>query len=412
MNTSPRTSDRTYDVVVYGATGFTGRLVAEHLVTRIAGGESFTWAMAGRNAAKLAEVAAEVGASDVPTIIADSGDPASLAAMAASTTVVISTVGPYTTYGEPLVAACVEAGTDYVDLTGEPQFVRRMIDTYQDAAEASGARIVHSCGFDSIPSDLGTMFAQATMQAQHGVAATKVHMRVKGARGGVSGGTLASMMAMMDQAAADPEIAAVLADPYSLLPAGERIGPHTKDRTGASYDPSFQTWIAPFVMEAINARIVRRSNALMGAPWGRDFMYDEAVMVGDGLAGRAKATAMAAGTGVGTLAMTSGTVRGLADKVMPGAGSGPDAEARENGFFDIRIRAEHPEDAAKDVVVKVTADRDPGYGATSRMLGEAALTLAAGESSVGGGSWTPASALGEALMERLVAHAGMTFEVL
>lgn len=400
-------SGRTHDVVVFGATGFTGRLVAEHLAAR--GEDAGTWAIAGRNAEKLARVADELDL-DVPQLVVDASDQAQVDEMAASTKVVCTTVGPYARFGEPVVQACAEAGTDYVDLTGEPQWIHRMIDGYHDVAAETGARIVHCCGFDSIPSDLGTAFAQQVMHQRHGVHASRVRLRVKGARGGASGGTLASMVQVMEEAAADPATARSLRDPYALLPAGERVGPHVSAQAMPTYDETFSSWTAPFVMEMINAKIVRRTNALLGYPWGREFHYGEAVLTGDGLSGRAKATAIAAGTGGGTLAMATRLGREVADRVLPDSGSGPDEAAREAGFFDMRIVAEHPEDRSKDVVVRVTGDRDPGYGATSRMLGEAALTLAHGESTAGDGSWTPASALGDALRIRLEEHAGMTFE--
>lgn len=401
-------TDRIHDVVVFGATGFTGRLVAEHLAAR--GEAAGNWAIAGRSAEKLEQVAEELGV-DVPRLVVDASDAEQVAAMAASTKVVCTTVGPYARFGEPVVRACAEAGTDYVDLTGEPQWIRQMIDRYHDVAVESGARIVHCCGFDSIPSDLGTAFVQQTMHQQHGLHASRVRLRVKGARGGASGGTLASMVQVMEEAAADPATAKQLRDPYALLPAGERVGPHVRQHTTPRYDRTFSSWTAPFVMEMINAKVVRRSNALLGYPWGREFHYGEAMLTGDGLAGRARAAAIAAGTGGSTLALTTRLGREVADRVLPDSGTGPDEAAREAGFFDMRIVAEHPDDRSKDVVVRVTGDRDPGYGATSRMLGEAALTLGHGESTVGGGSWTPASALGDALRIRLEEHAGMTFEV-
>lgn len=406
MNTP---TDRTHDVVVFGATGFTGRLVAQHLASR--GEDAGDWAIAGRSPAKLDEVARDLDL-DVPQLVVDATDPDAVAALAAATKVVCTTVGPYAKYGEPIVAACAEHGTDYVDLTGEPQWIRQMIDRHHDTAGVSGARLVHCCGFDSIPSDLGTLVAQQAMHERHGTHATRVKLRVRGMRGGASGGTLASMVTVMEEAAADPEVAAVLEDPYSLLPDGERIGPHVPAHTSAEYDGDFRSWIAPFVMELVNAKVVRRSNALLGYPWGREFRYDEAVLTGDGLGGRAKATTLAAGTGGTSMALgSSATVRQLAERFLPDSGTGPDPAAREAGFFDMRILAEHPDDRDKDVLVRVTGDRDPGYGSTSRMLGEAALTLASGEATVGGGSWTPASALGNALVDRLQAHAGLTFEV-
>jgi short subunit dehydrogenase-like uncharacterized protein len=395
-------------VIVFGATGFTGRLVAEHLASR--GEAAGTWAMAGRDHAKLVRVRNELGL-DVPLVVADAGDRDSIEAMASDTRVVLTTVGPYARFGEPVVAACAANGTDYVDLTGEPQWIRRMIDAHHETAVDSGARIVHSCGFDSIPSDLGTLVAQDELHERDGTYAHDVRLRVKGVRGGASGGTLASMVTVMEQAAADREVARVLQDPYSLLPAGERIGPHVRDGAGPGYDHDFSSWTAPFVMEMVNAKIVRRSNALLDYPWGREFRYGEAVLTGDGLGGRAKATALAAGTGGANLALLAGPVRGLAGRLLPDSGEGPDRSAREAGFFDVRVLAKHPE-GGTDVLVKAVGDRDPGYGATSRMIGEAALALAHDDLDTRGGSWTPASALGTALVERLEAHAGVTFTVL
>ena len=400
-------STRDFDLIVYGATGFTGRLVAEHLLER--GDDAMRWAIAGRSAEKLARVGSEIGADDVPVVVADSSDPASLQRMAEATTTVISTVGPYARWGMPVVEACVEAGTDYVDLTGEPQFVRRTVDAHHERARETGARIVHSCGFDSIPSDIGTLVAQTEMQARHGVHATRVRTRVKAMRGGASGGTIASLMGVLDEASADPVAAEVLRDPHSLLPEGQRYGAFTPDRTSATHEDDLGVWTAPFVMEVINARIVRRSNALLDFPWGRDFAYDEAMMMGTGVKGRATATAFAAAFAGGYAAMGVDRLRELLGGALPKAGTGPSAEAREAGFFDIRVIAQHPEDRAKDVTVTVKGDRDPGYGATSRMIGEAGLTLAAGESDAEGGIHTPASALGLVLRDRLEARAGVTF---
>lgn len=402
-------TSRDHDLVVYGATGFTGRLVAEYLVGRAP--KDVRWAMAGRNLDKLAAVAADIGA-DVPLIVADSTDPDSLSAMAESTKVVCTTVGPYAEYGTPVVQACVEVGTDYCDLTGEPQWIRQMIDTYQDQAEQTGARIVHTCGFDSIPSDLGTLFAQQQMQQRHGVTATHVKFRVKAVRGGASGGTLASMMGLMEQAAKNPSVRRILADPYGLNPVGTRQGPDGADAVKPSFDPDFDQWIGPFVMAMINTRVVRRSNALLGYPWGKDFRYDEAMLMGSGPLGAAKAAGLGAGTAAGMAALAVGPLRRLARKALPDSGEGPGPRARERGFFDIRLAAVHPSDSDLNLMVRILGDRDPGYGSTCKMLGEAALCLVAGEAGVGGGHWTPASAMGQALIDRLESHAGVTFSVL
>ncbi|HUG85558.1 MAG TPA: saccharopine dehydrogenase NADP-binding domain-containing protein [Euzebya sp.] len=403
--------DRDLDLVVYGATGFTGRLVAAYLVERTAGSD-LRWALAGRSEERLHEVASDIGRPDLPLVVADSDDLASVAAMAEATKVVCTTVGPYARYGSPVVAACVEAGTDYCDLTGEVQWIRRMIDAHQARAAQTGARIVHTCGFDSIPSDLGTWYVQSQMHQRHGVHASRVSFRLKAARGWASGGTIASMMDLMEEAGADRGVRKVMADPYALMPEGERTGPEVHDAVVPTVDPDFGEWIGPFAMAVVNTRVVRRSNALMGYPWGREFRYDEAILMGSGPLGAVKAGGLAGWMGVGMAAMAVGPVRSLAARVLPKPGEGPSAGAQRKGFFDIRLFAPHPTDPNKNLIAKVHGDRDPGYGSTSRMLAESALCLAAGESTVGGGHWTPASALGQPLLDRLQTHAGVTFSVL
>ncbi len=402
-------TDREHDLILYGATGFTGRLVAEHLLANAPA--DLRWAMAGRSLDKLKRVADQVGA-DVPLVVADSQDAASLRSMAGSTTVVCTTVGPYATFGSDVVAACVEAGTDYCDLTGEVQWIRRMIDAHQHRAEETGARIVHTCGFDSIPSDMGVWFAQQQMHELHGVYSPRVKGGVKAARGGASGGTIDSLLNVMDEASSDPAVRKVLFDPYALQPEGQRSGPRRTDAVNPSHDDDLDAWTGPWVMAAINTRVVRRTNALLGNPWGTDFDYTETLMTGHGPLGAAKAGLLAGGMGVGLAAMAVPPLRRLAQRFLPAAGEGPDAEARDKGFFDIRFHAAHPTDRNLDVRVKVTGDRDPGYGSTAKMLGQSALCLAAGESTVGGGHWTPASAMGQALLDRLRSDAGLTFELL
>lgn len=404
-------SDRDLDVLVYGATGFTGRLVAAYLVSRTAGSD-LRWGLAGRSLERLQAVAADLGAPDLPLVVADSDDAASMTAMAQATRVVCTTVGPYTSHGSPVVAACVGAGTDYCDLTGEVHWIRRMIDAHQAQAQQTGARIVHTCGFDSIPSDMGTWYAQDQMHQRHGVHAPRVSFRLKAARGSASGGTVASLMTIMEEATADREVRRIMADPYALLPEGERSGPKADDAVIPTVDADFGQWVAPFPMAVINTRVVRRSNALMGYPWGRDFRYDEAVLTGSGPLGAVKACGLAGGMGVGMAAMAVGPVRRLVGRALPKPGEGPSATAQAKGFFDIRLFAEHPSDPDRSLMIKVHGDRDPGYGSTSRMLAESALCLAAGEADVGGGHWTPASALGRPLLDRLQSHAGVTFSVL
>jgi short subunit dehydrogenase-like uncharacterized protein len=324
---------------------------------------------------------------------------------------VCTTVGPYARYGSKLVAACARAGTDYCDLTGELHWMHRMIAQHQAEAEQSGARIVHTCGFDSIPSDLGVWFLQQEMQARHGVPCGRVRYRVQGFAGGFSGGTVASMLAMLEEAGRDPEVRRILANPYALDPDPDRRGPDGPDQMGPAWDDAFGEWTGPFVMAACNTRVVRRSNALLGYAYGRGFRYDEATLTGRGPAGWLKAAGLAAALGAGMGVMSVGPLRRILTGRLPAPGEGPSEQQRERGYFDIRLFGEHPDDRGKGLRARVTGDRDPGYGSTSRMLGEAAVCLAQDELDVAGGFWTPASALGRALLGRLETSAGLAFRV-
>ena len=398
---------RTHDIVLFGATSFVGQILTKYMVDRHGSHGDVTWAMAGRNANKLAEVAAATGA-EVDRITVDADDADGLAEMCAHTNLVISTVGPYALYGSKLVAAVVEAGIDYIDLTGEPQWMQRMIDRYQDRAVETGARLVHSCGFDSVPSDLGVWFLQQQAIERFGEPCTSISMGVKGAKGGASGGTIASMMNMMDEVAADPSLRQVLADPYALAAAGDREGPDQPNVTLPEYDDGHQSWLAPFVMAATNTRVVFRTHSLLGHPWGEDFTYGESMLMGDGIGGRTKALAMSGGMGGFMGIAAFGPSRKLLGKVLPEPGEGPSPEAQERGYYDLRF---HGTTAGGDeIMVKVTGDRDPGYGSTAKILAEAATTLM--HSDPTGGFWTPATALGDSFIDALVEHAGLTFEVL
>ena len=366
-----RVTTRTYDIVIWGATGFTGRLVMAYMAKTYGVDGEIKWAVAGRNAAKLADVKREIlgaDAENLPAVVADSNDEASLRKLVSDTKVVCTTVGPYALYGSTLVALCAELGTHYCDLTGEVQWMRQMIEAHQATAEASGAKIVHTCGFDSIPSDLGTYFVQGEMHKAHGVYAPRVKYRVVGSKGGVSGGTVASMMNMMDEANANPKILDIIADPYALNPLNTRRGDDGADQTTAEYDKEFRQWTGPFVMASINTRVVRRSHALLGYPWGGRFRYDEAILTGDGPSGFAKAVMIAGGTGLMNKVAGIGSLRKLLAKVVPAPGEGPSVADMENGFFEIELRASNPEDPKKDLTAVVTGDRDPGYGATSKMI--------------------------------------------
>jgi short subunit dehydrogenase-like uncharacterized protein len=410
-------ADREFDVVVQGATGFTGRLVAEYLLGRYGAGGELRWAMAGRSPSKLEAVRAEVGreagrpVDALPLLTADADDPASLAALAARTRVVCTTVGPYAKYGSGLVAACVEQGTDYCDLTGELQWMRRMIDAHEAVARTSGARIVHTCGFDCIPSDLGTWFVQREMRARHGVPAHHVKLRVRGSKGGASGGTIASILNMLDEAERDPAVRRLLADPYALSPEGRRSGPDRNEGAAPSHDDDFDAWTGLYVMAGINTRVVRRSSALLGDLYGADFRYDEAILTGGGPLGYLKAAGLGLGTASGMALLAVGPIRRAIARFLPKPGDGPSKEVREAGYFDLELFAEHPDDRGKSLRARVTGDRDPGYGSTSKMLAESAVCLALDPARTGGGFWTPASALGDALLARLVANAGLTFTI-
>ncbi len=408
---------REFDVIVQGATGFTGKLTAEHLLRRYGAAGELRWALGGRNQKKLESVrdqlAKETGVAtaELPIVIGDAGDASSMLELARRAKVICSAVGPYAKYGSELVAACAREGTHYCDLTGEVHWIRRMIDAYQDDAQASGARIVHTCGFDCIPSDLGTFFVQREMLARHGVASPHVSLRVKGFSGAASGGTIASMMNMMEESKTDPEILRTMNEPYSINPKDQRAGPDSAEGMRPAYDEDFEQWTAPFVMAGVNTKVVRRSNALLGYAYGKDFRYDEALLTGTGALGAAKAAATSAGTGGAMLAFSLGAVRKLLGGFLPAPGDGPDQKTREAGYFDLRLLARHPSDRSKNVRARVTGDRDPGYGSTSKMLGEAAACLALDALDAPGGFHTPASAMGEALLARLIEYAGLSFEV-
>lgn len=405
-------SKREFDLIVWGATGFTGQLVVEYLVQTYGVDGDLRWAIAGRNRGKLEAVRRSCLAAalhdKLPTIVADSDDAGSLAALVARTRVICTTVGPYAKYGTPLVAACVEAGTHYCDLTGEVQWMARVIPQYQQAAQASGARIVHTCGFDSVPFDMGNWYLQQVMFERHGVYAKQVKARVGRNRGAASGGTIASILNMMEEARRDPSIRRQVANPYALYPPGIPAGQDSSDQTGAIFDEDFKQWTSPFIMAAINTRVVRRSNALLGFPWGKDFRYNEATLNKS----RYKAMMTAVAGGVGLVALALGPTRRLAERFLPKPGEGPTREQREAGYYEVFFRGIDPGDRSRDTVLRVSGELDPGYGSTARMLGEAAVCLAKDELAVGGGFWTPAAALDGKYLERLTSKAGLSFEII
>ena len=403
-----------HDIVVFGATSFVGQILCRYLVGRFGVGGALRWAIAGRSQGKLEALRESLGADAVglPILVADAADDTALRALCASTRVVVSTVGPYALYGEPLVKACAESGTDYCDLTGEVQWIRRMLERYEAAARQSGARIVHCCGFDSIPSDMGVWFLQREAQARFGAPCTRVKMRVRAMRGGFSGGTVASLMNVVKEAGRDPALRRELANPYSLCPKGHPTKARQPQVKSATFDSDFDAWTAPFVMAAINTRIVQRSNALSGLRYGKTFVYDEAVLTGRGLSGRLKASAMGAGLGGFLVAAALPPSRWALERfVVPKPGEGPTPQAQEKGFFDLRFHGSTAR--GQTLRAKLTGDRDPGYGSTAKMLGEAAACLASDvPREAEGGFWTPSTLMGEALHARLVAHAGLEFSLL
>jgi short subunit dehydrogenase-like uncharacterized protein len=404
--------DRQFDVVVYGATGFTGTLVAEYLLRQYGIDGDLKWGIAGRSASKLESVKASLGdnATDLEIIVADSGDESALAALASRARVVITTVGPYALYGSNLVAACVEAGTDYCDLAGEVQWIRKMIDTHHVRAEETGARIVHCCGFDSIPMDMGVWFLQDSVKQSHGHYCDDIALYVKATKGTASGGTIASMMNIIKETKQDRSIARMMANPYALNPEGEREGPDGRDQQKVVFDADAGCWTGPFVMAGVNTRVVRRSNALADYPYGRDFRYREATLTGRGVTGWLKGTVMTLALGGLVLGISMSPTRKLLQRfVLPKPGEGPNRELQQTGFFNLMQIGKLPDGTV--LRTRITGDQDPGYGSTSKMLAEAAVCLAKDELETRGGVLTPASAMGESLMVRLRDNAGLTFDI-
>ncbi|MCW5649871.1 MAG: saccharopine dehydrogenase NADP-binding domain-containing protein [Ramlibacter sp.] len=399
------------DLIVFGATGFTGRLVAQYLHTTYGTGGPVRWAMAGRSQAKLAQVRDELGIGpDLPLHVADATDPGALRALVARTRAVITTVGPYQLHGNELVKACAQAGTDYVDLCGEPVWMAQQIPRLQGLAAASGARIVFSCGFDSIPFDLGVVFLQHEAQQRLGEPLTRVHGRVKVMKGGLSGGTAASLMATLAAVGHDLSLARALDNPFALTPGF--TGPPQPDDQRAGYDDWAGGWTGPFVMATINTKNVHRTHALRGHPWGKGFVYSERMFTGDGLLGQKKARALARATWVQNKLLGLGPARALIQRfALPQPGQGPSASQRERGRYEVLFVGETASGERLSATVK--GDRDPGYGSTCKLISESALCLVndVNRHMPPGGVWTPGAAMGLALVERLQQHAGLTFEL-
>ena len=384
-----------FDVIIYGATGFTGRLVAEYMQAQY--GRSVNWAMAGRSAAKLEEVRTLIGADPAtPLLEADANDAASLRALVARAKIICTTVGPYQLYGSALVAACAEAGTDYVDLSGEPAWMYEMIAAHNKTAQSSGARIVHSCGFDSIPFDLGVYFLQKLAREKFAAPCTRVRGRVRAMNGEFSGGTAASLGATMAAIEKNPALLEVLANPFAL--ADGFVGADQPVDSAPYEDELLGIWVAPFIMAPINTKNIHRSNALLGHAYGADFQYDEMMVTGAGDEGKKMADMLA-------------TNNPLAGPDVPKPGEGPSKESREAGNYDVLfVGTQIGDQKDAQLQVSVMGDMDPGYGSTSKMLAQSALCLIDDCADLAGGIYTPAAAMGDKLIARLKAHAGLTFK--
>ena len=385
--------EKQFDVIVYGATGYTGQLVCEYLRDQYAN-SPLRWAIAGRDEAKLTQLTSSLVLGDqVAVLVADSHDTQTLIPMVRSTKVILTTVGPYQLYGNELIRLCAELGTDYVDLCGEPTWMRQQIDALSNIAKESGARLVHSCGFDSIPFDLGVFFLQDLAWQYFNKPMTQVKCRVRKMNGKFSGGTAASLQATMAAAMKQPELLSWLKDPFSL--AEGFVGPEQPKGSDIHFDDILNSWVAPFIMASINTKNIHRSNALLDHYYGKDFIYDEMILTGPGEQGE-------------NIARHVANDKSLSGPNAPKPGEGPTQEERENGSYDVLFIGYLDE---HEIRVSVGGHLDPGYGSTSRMLVEAAVCLAHDDLATLGGVYTPAPAMGEALIKRLVEHAGLYFKV-
>ncbi len=405
---------REYDIVIFGITGFTGRLVAEYVSNKYGSTNSLKWAVAGRNLEEIRKICKDSSIKSlgepIDIISANSNDKNSLLRMTKRTKVICSTVGPYAKYGTGLVEACIENKTDYCDISGEVQWIRKLIHAYNDKAVENKVRIVNSCGFDSIPSDFGVWYVQREMNQRYGVASNYVSCRVKNMRGSASGGTIASILNIIDEVKKDKKLLRQVADPYSLNPVGAARGNDKWDQRSAIFDRDFDCWTIPFIMAGINTRIVRRSNALLSFQYGEDFRYDEALMLSKKIS---STSAKLKGFLMGYLqpALSITLLRSLIMPFLPSPGEGPSLQDRENGFYDLRFLARHPEHKEKNIIGRVYGDMDPGYGSTSKMLAESALCLAIDKLEKSGGIWTPSSLMGSHLFKRLESNAGLSFSI-
>tara|TARA_Y100000991_G_scaffold214308_1_gene201749 strand:- start:1295 stop:2509 length:1215 start_codon:yes stop_codon:yes gene_type:complete len=394
------------DLVIWGATGFTGQLVCEY-IARSYDSKDLNWTIAGRNEEKLLKLKNRLNINN-PILIGNSNDKSSLEKICGKTKVICSTVGPYAIHGTELIHACVKMKTNYCDISGETQWIRKIIDTYHEKAKSLKIKIVNSCGFDSIPSDMGVYFCQSNYYKENGEYAHAINMRVAGMKGGFSGGTYNSLTNVMHEASVNKFVRKTLNNPYGLNPISEQSGPDKKDLRSVTYDKEAKSWIAPFVMAGINTKIVRRSNALFNYKYGKSFLYSEALLVGDGILGKI----------IGYLSLIpilmviqkkGSIIKRIVDLFVPKAGQGPSKKQRENGFYNLKF---YFNSNRKKYLAKVTGDMDPGYGSTSKMLAECAVCLAIDDTSNKNyGVITPSVAFEENILQRLQNNAGLKFSI-
>ena len=395
---------RDFDLIIWGATGFTGNLVCDY-ISKNYNERELRWAIAGRNEKKILKLQQKLKIDDSRTIIADSSDKDSLVKMVKKSKVVCTTVGPYAKYGTNLVEACIEGETNYCDITGETQWIRRIIDRFHTKAKEKNIKIINSCGFDSIPSDMGVFYSQKIMLEKTGKYASTINMRVAGAKGGISGGTYNSLSNVLEEALIDKEVRKTLTNPYGLNPIDKQFGPDKSDLRKVIFDTVSNSWIAPFVMAGINTKIVRRSHALMDFMYGKNFAYDEATLTGKGIAGQIRGYMSLIPIFLATRKKGS-FIKKIVDFILPKSGEGPSKKTRINGYYNLRFYLTADK---MTYVSKVLGDMDPGYGSTSKMLAESAICLALDEIPDTYGILTPSVALGDSLLKRLEENAGLTF---
>ena len=398
---------REFDIIIWGASGFTGRLVALYLFDKYGATGDLKWAMGGRNLTKLEKVREEVADKNVPLVIANSNDKVSLLNMVKRTKVICTTVGPYAKYGSNLVEACIKSQIHYCDLAGEVQWINKMINRHHEAAKVNGSKIVHACGFDSIPSDMGVYFIQKESKAKRGSIAQKIKMRVAAISGGISGGTYASLSQVLEEAQKDKMVYKILTNPYALNPIDKQVGKDKSDLRSVIFDKASQSWIGPFIMASINTKVVRRSNVLSSYAYGESFRYDEATIFGKGFLGRVKGILSTISIGLIMSAKHGSLLKKGLDILFPIPGEGPTNKKMEKGFYNLRFYITLED--GSNAFAKVTGDMDPGYGSSSKMLAESAVCLAKDKLSNTSGILTPSLAMGDSLLKRLEKNAGLTF---